>query len=308
MDRRQELLDGLKLDGIGLEIGPMHSPIAAGEPGLEVKTLDHLDQAGLVAKYAPTGVDVSKIQPVDYVWAGERYIDLVGDQRFDWILASHVIEHVPDLVGFINQCAEILTPGGTLSLAVPDKRATFDFYRQPTGVGPIIDAHLNARRLSSPGLAAEFALNFSDPEKWERGATVRRPVSHGPDVARRLLEQATRGEYVDIHAWVFTPNSFRVILEDLHALGLTRMRERYFGANRDFEFVVHLSEEGPGPQEDLEALRELALQDLMVEDSRVPSLQEENARLAAQVEALTASTSWRITGPLRAMRRLASGG
>ena len=36
------------------------------------------------------------------------------------ILASHVVEHVPDLVGYLNQVADILIPGGVLRLAVPE--------------------------------------------------------------------------------------------------------------------------------------------------------------------------------------------
>ncbi len=62
LDRRERILTGLNLDGLGLEIGPGYNPLAAGDPQLRVKTLDHLDQAGLIEKYAKTAVDTSRIQ------------------------------------------------------------------------------------------------------------------------------------------------------------------------------------------------------------------------------------------------------
>ena len=67
MDRRDKILSNLKLDGLGLEIGPSINPLAAGSPGLTVRTLDFMSQPDLVAKYGAIGEDTSRIQPVDYV-------------------------------------------------------------------------------------------------------------------------------------------------------------------------------------------------------------------------------------------------
>ena len=206
MDRRERILAGLHLKGLGLEVGGSHGPLAAGYPDLRVKTLDYQDQAGLIAKYESMKVDTSRIQPVDYVWSGERYADLVGDTRFDWIVASHVIEHVPDLIGFINECGEILTPKGRLALAVPDRRCEFDYFRPASGLGSVVDAHLQGRKLSSPGLAAEFALYMSQLEgrdTWEPWDTGVPTLRHPEQVAANLLKACQTGQYHDIHAWVF---------------------------------------------------------------------------------------------------------
>ena len=57
------------------------------------------------------------------VWdPSKSYLDLVGDSRFQLVYASLVVEHVPDLVTFLNDVASILVAGGEFRLAVPDKR------------------------------------------------------------------------------------------------------------------------------------------------------------------------------------------
>jgi len=54
--------------------------------------------------------------------------------RFDYCLASHVIEHIPNPIAFFQSIAHLLKPGGVLSLAVPDKRYTFDFFQPAASV------------------------------------------------------------------------------------------------------------------------------------------------------------------------------
>ena len=332
MDRRDLIMDGLRPDGLGLEIGGGYGPIAAGVAGLDVRTLDHLPTEELIAKYRDMGVDTSKVVPVDYVWSGERYRDLVGETRFDWIVASHVIEHVPDLVGFINQCGEILAPGGMLALAIPDRRYTFDYYRPETGLAELIDAHLQGRTVSTPGAAADHFLNHAELN----GAGVWRPGLKGAprfvipaELAAGEFARARTGAYVDVHAWVFSPSRFRLAIADLNMLGLLDLREARFHDTSDCEFIVHLSATGAGPDLDRQTLAEriaaeqqseavkngcqaLAMEAAHLREER-DTLAREAARLDQTLQAATAeigrlrealcgvraSSSWRITAPLR---------
>jgi hypothetical protein len=50
-----------------LEIGPSFNPVLPKSAGYSVTVVDHVDQSGLVEKYKPHGVDVSKIESVDAV-------------------------------------------------------------------------------------------------------------------------------------------------------------------------------------------------------------------------------------------------
>jgi SAM-dependent methyltransferase len=250
MDRRAIILKGLNLAGEGLEIGAGYNPLVADDPDLDVRVLDHLDQAGLINKYTIEGVDVSRVPFVDFVWHGESYPELMGTGRFDYVVASHVIEHVPDIVEFINQCADVMKDGGTLTLAVPDKRQTFDSLRPNSALSAVIDAHCQKQTLSSPGAVAEHLLYCAHSEGrivWSE----RRPLSldfrYDLAFARFRMDEAIAKQYVDVHAWVFTPVSFRLLIEDLHELGLIRLRERAFFPTVGFEFFIQLSADGQGP-------------------------------------------------------------
>jgi predicted SAM-dependent methyltransferase len=152
MNRFQKITASLDTSGKGLEIGPSHNPILPKRDGYDVETVDHLDQQGLIEKYRDHGIDLSRIEPVDYVWTGGSLLELVGDrQRYDWIVAAHVIEHVPDVVGFLQQCLALLKPDGVLSLVIPDRRYSFDYLRFPSSVGSLLQAHLEKRKRHSPG-------------------------------------------------------------------------------------------------------------------------------------------------------------
>lgn len=73
---------------------------------------------------------------------------------FDWILASHVIEHIPDLISWFRDLGSIMSPGARLSLVIPDRRYCFDALRPPTTVGDILLAHDN--RDTRPSARAVF--------------------------------------------------------------------------------------------------------------------------------------------------------
>lgn len=68
-----------------------------------------MSREGLIVKYTGHNVNLDNIENVDYICNGEPYVKLVGKSNYyDWVIASHVIEHTPDLISFINDCNEIL--------------------------------------------------------------------------------------------------------------------------------------------------------------------------------------------------------
>jgi SAM-dependent methyltransferase len=209
--------------------------VAAKRDGFNVRILDHMDAAGLRAKYADHGVDIAAIEEVDYVWRGEPLEDLVGGSRFAWIVASHVIEHVPDFVGFLRSCERMLVPGGLVSLAVPDKRRCFDCERENSSLASIIDAGLSRPTIPSPGTAAEYFLKVRRKGgliAWNAGHRGTLEPVHGLQDALDGMARAREGRHQDLHAWVFTCDSFRQVIRDLVDLGLIGLRERSFTPTR----------------------------------------------------------------------------
>ena len=264
--RSDILLAAIDRSGLGLEIGPSHSPIAPRRDGFRVEIIDHANREQLVEKYRAHGVDVDAIEEVDFIWDGRGYAELTGRPNgYDWIIASHVIEHTPDLVGFLRDCEAILRHGGVLSLAVPDKRVCFDRMRAMTSIQAVVDAHLEGRANHTEGRVADYFLNVVALDgriTWVPNDIAGRSIDalgfvHDTGSARKAMATIRGGVYLDIHAWVFTPSSFRLLLSDLHLLGLTGLREASFTPG-DTEFFVTLSRDGQGPGIDrMELLRRI---------------------------------------------------
>ena len=264
-DRLALLTKHLDLAGTGLEIGPSHNPLLRKSDGHDIRVADHLDRAGLIAKYdgvRPTG----RIEDVDYVLRPGRLTDSIPE-RFDYILASHVAEHTVCLVSFLQDCAALLRPGGVLSLALPDPRFCFDRFRERAALGRVIDTYRNGPTVHTEGSVIEHNLNMVTRDgavAWfdqaEGDFTFRVPL----DLVLQRSQQAASGEFVDTHNWVLTPHHFRLLLHDLHLLGLVSLREHSFVDTIDHEFFLTLSLEGQGPQSSRAELVTLAAGELAV--------------------------------------------
>lgn len=56
----------------------------------------------------------------------------VGDESYDFVLASHVLEHVANPLRALEEWRRVLRQGGAMLVVVPDRRANFDHRRPPT--------------------------------------------------------------------------------------------------------------------------------------------------------------------------------
>jgi predicted SAM-dependent methyltransferase len=251
--REEKILLHLKKNGAGVEIGASHAPIAPKRDGYDVCVIDHATRDELREKYKDEGVNLENIEEVDFVWRGESYAELTGKRNhYDWIIASHVIEHVPNLVGFLNSCDEILNDDGVLSLAVPDVRFCFDHFRPISGLSKVLDAHYQRHTAHTPGSIVEFNLNkvMRDSQPgWGENVLLKEEYSfmHSKgEVFASLEKSISVSDYVDCHAWCFTPHSFRLMIQDLYDLGLIKMREVGFFPAEGCEFFIALSRNGTG--------------------------------------------------------------
>ena len=215
MNRLEKALGGIDPKaGPGLEIGPLLTPMVTKEMA-DIFYVDHLDTEGLQAKYAnDPNVDQTRLCPVDYVWNETVTLaEAVGDRRHAYCLASHVIEHAPDLIGWLNQIGSVLETGGVIGLVIPDARYTFDCRRPPSRPDEVIGAHLGALRRPSPTHILGQALHYSEvtaAQAWagayhDEPALTPERARWAHDLAHRILHAGT---YRDVHCWVFTPLSF----------------------------------------------------------------------------------------------------
>ena len=233
-----------------LEIGPLANPVV--DPAVaDVRYVDVLDRAGLLAHYAGNPAVDPDAVPEQHFWltrpdgtVATLAEAVAADAPYQHVVASHVIEHVPDMVGWLHDVAQVLTDDGALLLAIPDRRYCFDARRTPTTVGQVVQAHLDGDRTPSARAVLDHfmrAVDFSAAQAWA-GEAPPAQGSHPIDDVRRHLARQRAGDYVDCHVWPLTPRDLADLLDDLLALGMVDFAVERLTATRvgEHEFYATL--------------------------------------------------------------------
>ncbi|MGH7043138.1 MAG: hypothetical protein ACREFY_13555 [Acetobacteraceae bacterium] len=226
-----------------LEIGPFCTPWPA-PAGYEVRYLDIMPTEALRATAAalPWG-DASRVPEIDYVWRGEPYRALIH-ARFPAILSSHCIEHQTCLVTHLTDLASVLAPGGRVFLVVPDHRYAFDHFVPASTMVDVLDAYAARRSGHAPRstIAHHLLKTHNDPPahwRGEHGADPQADQGAGwgglvGQVTEALRELRRTELAFDLHAWQFTPESFRRLFDLMAVVGLSPFRvERLYSTLRD---------------------------------------------------------------------------
>ena len=239
----------------GLEIGPLAAPRVRKEEG-RISYVDHTDTDGLRNKYSTDPHmqnRLDEIVDIDYV-IGEAqgiYEAVTDDAPFDYVIASHLIEHIADVVAWLADVAKVLAVDGILSLIVPDKRYCFDVNRRTTEISEVVDAYLRQLRRPSLKQVYDFLSKGLDGEVdtaaiWagtaDYSGLIRSDVTD-PDVAAlsfcRTIQDSN--EFIDVHCGVFTPDSFLELFEKLARLGLIDFEIAYFAPTEVNSLEFHVS-------------------------------------------------------------------
>lgn len=335
MDRRTKLIAGLDLKrATGLELGPLCRPVVKKSDG-EILYVDYADAEALRERYSnDPNVDVSEIVSIDALWGEKSLQEAIDGRSVDYVIASHVIEHVPDLITWLRELHSVLLPHGEVRLAIPDRRYTFDYLRAETRLSDVLAAYLVTARIPQAHEIIDFCINKVEIDT----ATIWRgeidldslPRSFTYEGAMWLARDAiSNGTYHDVHCWVFTPYSFASLccqLAEVNLLGFACVN--YHDTERgQLEFFVTLvicndkqeiidswrrmmqATNGvhtvkvsyAGGMRDCETnettdglVRQLAECELLVRRLRLNLEQSDSAS-----EAYQNSMSWKITSPLR---------
>jgi hypothetical protein len=259
--------------------------------------VDYADADSLRKHYAGSpSVDATKIVETDAIWGKQTLVETLKRQ-VDFIVASHVIEHVPDLITWLGELRDALKADGQVRLAIPDKRFTFDILRRESELSDILDPYVTSARVPKPRAILDYYLNATqvDPLAAWRGelneSNPTRPNTFEPAMAM-ARDAAINGTYHNAHCWVFTPRSFANLLEQLSALGLVQFAcDQFFDTEvNTIEFFVSLR-----PETDTEKI--VASWQHMASEVRLDT----TVSHAQPVTASAAKASWRIGAPLRAI-------
>ena len=258
METSDPVFHSIDLDNMkGLEIGPLYRPRVS--QAYDVRYVDHYSTEELRAGYAVNSVAgpfIDEIVEVDYVLRDGETIASVTkeDAPFDYVVASHVIEHVVDPISWLRDVHEVLASEGVISLVIPDKRFCFDVNRDLTSFPDWVDWYLRCLEAPSYAQVFDFFANVTTIDGavdtaalWAGTAdysNVRRGDVADPDsdAFAACLKHRETGEHKDLHAGVYTPESFLGLLRIAMKLELLEFEVAHFESTpiNTLEFYVTL--------------------------------------------------------------------
>ncbi|MEJ0046998.1 MAG: methyltransferase domain-containing protein [Rhodospirillales bacterium] len=301
----------------GLEIGPRESPLITRAHG-PVLYADYTDTATIRATLPHPSIDPARVVEIDIVTGGGK-LSAAMAQRVDYIVASHVAEHVPDLLGWLADLHLVLKPGGTLGLAIPDRRFTFDRYRAESTIAEAVEAFV--LEYQRPSLRQIFdsawqAIPMEVAEGWRGGpdeaASLRHRLAKLPLALQLVRDVHASGRYNDAHCWVFTPASFLEFFDHAAQLALLPYVMEAFQPTEQggYEFyTVFRRAEGDHAAETENSIRRA--REVLAASPAEPAfaaahpgsgakaLRAENEALRESLAVMRNSRFWRLTGPVR---------
>lgn len=208
-----------KLESI-LEIGPFYRPSLVGP---NVRYFDVLDYDGLCKRAREHSLPLTAIPQI-------HYVSPTGDlsavsARFEAVFSAHVIEHQPCLISHLQQVSKLIPPSGFYFLVIPDKRYCFDHFIAPSSIAEILLAFEERRKVHTLRSVIEHDALTTHNDMVRHWQGDHADPGFNEAVAHRIEKaferyRSARGAYVDVHAWQFTPDTFRFIMVQLHALGI----------------------------------------------------------------------------------------
>lgn len=209
-----------------LEIGPLNRPIATKEkyPNVyycdirateEIKELytgnDYLKSTGIT-------IDIDTIVNVDYVVSGSYQETFMGIEKFDYIIVSHVMEHMEDIIGFLQDIYKIMSSDGKLCIIYPDKRYCFDHFRVEASFRDAYDVFARGIQEVSR-MTLDFFYNVVDENDAVRYWADRSLGDLFPcvsiDMAKKNYDLSLQKKKIpDVHYWLFSDRGFLKFLYD----------------------------------------------------------------------------------------------
>jgi SAM-dependent methyltransferase len=241
---RKALKDFIPTDKPVLEIGPFRNPFLK-KSEYDVYYADIRDENAVSELYKGR-VSVDALVHIDYV-IKRTYRDAVGKKSFGAVFSSHVIEHTADIIGHLQETAEILEAGGMYCLCVPDRRFTFDHFRETTPFSAAYAVHAKGESLWR--LAFDFFSHVNDgisnlPAEYIMNIPSFGQCALDDKNISRAFEQADNWQNIigGFHTWVFTYVGFLAFLRDCARFAVLPFTLKYacppaIGAN---EFTIVL--------------------------------------------------------------------
>lgn len=263
MSRESTLLNGITTEQLGVEIAPWFNPIVPKRKGYRSLSLDVYDTEKLrqSAKQDPNVPDerIAEIEDVDLVGSAMDLLTLVQDRglagSLDYVISSHNFEHLPNPIVFLQSCEAVLKTGGIVSMAIPDKRVCFDYFRPHSTTADFLEAYFEGRtrptqhqHFSSMASASRYFRNEMPEIAWaiEDDPQNIRPLQLMEEAFENWVRRANGVDeplYQDAHCWCLTPAVLELILRDLFYLKVINLNIVNVEGPAGCEFFVRLQKQ-----------------------------------------------------------------
>lgn len=129
------------LSGSGVELGPGHHPMPIPFPGVSVRYVDRWQPEENLALFTNLEAGASFPKPDIVANLDVDRLSALADESQDFVIASHILEHLADPLTQIAEIHRVVKPGGVVLVFLPDRRHTFDRKRSPTPLAHLIAEH-----------------------------------------------------------------------------------------------------------------------------------------------------------------------
>jgi len=201
----------------GIEFGPFANPIVLKKDS-EVLYVDYFDEEKLIKKARNNpNLNPNDVVKLDYSLKNGPLLTLLSAHApFDYVVSSHVFEHLPNPLGWLRDVSSLLKKGGIINMAIPDRRFTFDYFRKETTYNDLLS--FDFENLTIPN---EFQLidHFTQVREvntqlaWAEKPNISSCKRyHDEQQVLQMLQKVRTGQYLDCHCTVWTYDHFLAVL------------------------------------------------------------------------------------------------
>jgi SAM-dependent methyltransferase len=197
------------LIGVGLDLGPGHVPFPTPYPGTRAWLVDRWGSIENSRLFPEPEMKEAVFPDPDVICdLATSSLDMFRSSCMDFVVASHIIEHVPNPIGLLEAIHRVLRPGAVLILLVPDRRRTFDRGRPPTTLDHVVTDYEHSRTVIDDAHVAESVAHLHD-------------VAAMTEAERQQVFAVHRARSLHVHCW--TPREFNEML----AYAIGRLGQRW---------------------------------------------------------------------------------
>lgn len=211
------------IKGKGIEIGALNNPLKVNHKKAEVLYVDMLGKEELIEQNPE--VCGERIKQPDVVADAEN-LSIIADESMDFVIANHLLEHLPNPIKVLKEFYRALKSEGILHLTVPDKRYTFDRERPITTLSHLIQDYKEGATLQT---------SIAHYQEW---LTLVELKKKNP-VARNLEDLVGKQYRIHFHVWL--PESILELLNYMkNSLEVYFQLEDYYYRRGDAEIIFIL--------------------------------------------------------------------